>query len=56
MYEKELALKEKLIPELIGSEDRQALLVFVSIWLHEPYLEDSHQMLLDSMLIETDLK
>ena len=56
MYSKELVLKEKLIPEFIRTEDRETLMLYISLWLHEPYLEDSHKLLLESMLIEAELK
>jgi hypothetical protein len=56
MYAKELALKQKIFPYFTKTKDRNILLVYLSLWLHEPYLNDEKDILLESMLVETELR
>lgn len=56
IYRKELDLKEKLFPHFTRTRDRNELMVYLSLWLHEPYLSDEKDVLLESMLIETGLR
>ncbi|XP_031554061.1 cyclin-dependent kinase 2-interacting protein-like [Actinia tenebrosa] len=56
MFGKELELKQKIFPYFTKTNDRNILLVYLSLWLHEPYLSDEKDVLLESMLIETELR
>ncbi|XP_020909406.1 cyclin-dependent kinase 2-interacting protein [Exaiptasia diaphana] len=56
IYRKEMDLKEKLFPHFIRTKDRNQLMVYLSIWLNEPFLDDDKDVLLESMLIETGLR
>ncbi|KAK3730350.1 hypothetical protein QZH41_014845 [Actinostola sp. cb2023] len=56
MYGKELTLKQKLCSHFTRTKDRNELFVYLSLWLHEPYLNDEKDVLLESMLIETGLR
>lgn len=54
-YTRELSLKERLVTEFTYCKNRDQLMVYLSLWLHEPLLNDD-DVLLESMLIETDLR
>lgn len=56
MYYQELTLKEKIWPEYTRSQNRNMQLVFLSLWIHQPYLEESHKTVLESMLLEVGLR
>ncbi|XP_001621765.2 cyclin-dependent kinase 2-interacting protein [Nematostella vectensis] len=56
MYRKELTLKEKLFSSFTSTKDRTTLMVYLSLWLHSPYIDRDHDILLESMLVETDLR
>ncbi|XP_075388187.1 cyclin-dependent kinase 2-interacting protein isoform X1 [Tenrec ecaudatus] len=53
MYGKELLLKRTIVEELAHSADRDLALSYLSMWLHEPYVERTSQLLLEGMLLET---
>ncbi|XP_058961424.2 cyclin-dependent kinase 2-interacting protein [Pocillopora verrucosa] len=55
-YTKELSLKERLVMEFTHCKNRDELMVYLSLWLHEPLLNDENEVLLESMLIEADLR
>ena len=55
-FRKELSLKEKLVPEFHHCRNRDDLMVYLSLWLHEPLLDDDKDILLESMLIEAELR
>ena len=37
-------------------KNRDQLMVYLSLWLHEPLLGSDNDILLESMLIETELR
>ncbi|XP_003463176.2 cyclin-dependent kinase 2-interacting protein isoform X1 [Cavia porcellus] len=53
MYSCELHLKRTLAAELAHTSDRDLILSFLSMWLHQPYVERDSGLLLESMLLET---
>nr|XP_055160343.1 cyclin-dependent kinase 2-interacting protein [Nyctereutes procyonoides] len=53
MYQKELLLKRTVIEELAHTTDHDLTLSYLSMWLHQPYVETSSRLLLESMLLET---
>ncbi|XP_020614469.1 cyclin-dependent kinase 2-interacting protein-like [Orbicella faveolata] len=55
-FTKELSLKERLVTEFTYCKNRDQLMVYLSLWLHEPLLNDDNDVLLESMLIETELR
>ncbi|KAL9953864.1 hypothetical protein ACROYT_G041337 [Oculina patagonica] len=55
-FSKELSLKEKLVMEFAHCRNRDELMVYLSLWLHEPLLDSENDILLESMLIETELR
>ena len=55
-YCNELSLKEKLAPEITHCRNRDKLMVYLSLWLHEPLIQDDNNLLLESMLIEAELR
>lgn len=55
-FTRELSLKERLVTEFTYCKSRDQLMVYLSLWLHEPLLDDDDGVLLESMLIETELR
>lgn len=53
MYQKELLLKRMITEELAHAADHDLILSYLSMWLHQPYVETNSTMLLESMLLET---
>ncbi|XP_023587435.1 cyclin-dependent kinase 2-interacting protein isoform X1 [Trichechus manatus latirostris] len=53
MYRKELLLKRTIVEELAHSSDHDLALSYLSMWLHQPYVENASQLLLEGMLLET---
>ncbi|XP_005410806.1 PREDICTED: cyclin-dependent kinase 2-interacting protein [Chinchilla lanigera] len=53
MYTRELLLKRTVGAELAHASDRDLILSYLSMWLHQPYLERDSGLLLESMLLET---
>ncbi|XP_059230012.1 cyclin-dependent kinase 2-interacting protein [Mustela nigripes] len=53
MYQKELLLKRMITEELAHAADYDLTLSYLSMWLHQPYVETNSTMLLESMLLET---
>ena len=37
-------------------KNRDQLMVYLSLWLHEPLLDDDYEVLLESMLLEAELR
>ena len=53
MYSQELRLKRTVVEQLAHTADRDLALSYLSMWLHQPYLEAGSWLLLESMLLET---
>ncbi|XP_025967101.1 cyclin-dependent kinase 2-interacting protein isoform X2 [Dromaius novaehollandiae] len=53
MYKKELQLKQTIVQDIAHSADQDLLMVYLSSWLYQPYIENSSKLLLESMLLET---
>lgn len=53
MYSMELKLKQTIVQEIAHTTDRDLLMVYLSSWLYQPYVENSSTILLESMLLET---
>lgn len=53
MYQKELLLKRTVTEELAHAVDHDLTLSYLSMWLHQPYVETNSTLLLESMLLET---
>nr|XP_056707257.1 cyclin-dependent kinase 2-interacting protein [Euleptes europaea] len=53
MYTKELKLKQTIVQEIAHTTDQDLLMVYLSSWLYQPYIEQSSKVLLESMLLET---
>uniref|UniRef100_A0A672RCP4 Uncharacterized protein n=1 Tax=Sinocyclocheilus grahami TaxID=75366 RepID=A0A672RCP4_SINGR len=48
----ELALKT-ILRELAHTANADLSMVYLSLWLYQPYIEDSGKLLLGSLLLET---
>ncbi|KAM7164989.1 cyclin-dependent kinase 2-interacting protein isoform 2-T2 [Macrochelys suwanniensis] len=53
MYKKELRLKQTIVQEIAHTADQDLMMVYLSSWLYQPYIENSNKLLLESMLLET---
>lgn len=53
MYRKELLLKCTITEELAHTVDHDLTLSYLSMWLHQPYVEADSRLLLEGMLLET---
>lgn len=56
MYTHELAVKETIVDSVPEEQDNDTLTLYITTWLHEPYIEQSATSLLESMLLETGLR
>ncbi|XP_062568501.1 cyclin-dependent kinase 2-interacting protein-like isoform X2 [Saccostrea cucullata] len=53
MYQKELELKQSIYENVCHADSRDSVMFFTSAWVHQPYIEDRADLLLQSMLTET---
>ncbi|KAH0620350.1 hypothetical protein JD844_020675 [Phrynosoma platyrhinos] len=53
MYSNELKLKHTIVQEIAHTTDQDLLMVYLSSWLYQPYIENTSKVLLESMLLET---
>lgn len=53
MYKKELQLKQTIVQDIAHSADQDLMMVYLSSWLYQPYIENSSMLLLEAMLLET---
>ncbi|XP_043930470.1 cyclin-dependent kinase 2-interacting protein [Protopterus annectens] len=53
MYKKELDLKRTIVREIAHATEQNIMMIYLSSWLYQPYIEDSGRLLLESMLLET---
>ncbi|XP_042302048.1 cyclin-dependent kinase 2-interacting protein isoform X2 [Sceloporus undulatus] len=53
MYSNELKLKQTIVQEIAHTADQDLLMVYLSSWLYQPYIESTSKVLLESMLLET---
>ncbi|XP_067151094.1 cyclin-dependent kinase 2-interacting protein isoform X2 [Apteryx mantelli] len=53
MYKKELQLKQTIVQDIAHSADQDLLMVYLSSWLYQPYIDNSSKLLLEAMLLET---
>ncbi|XP_063146424.1 cyclin-dependent kinase 2-interacting protein isoform X2 [Candoia aspera] len=53
MYSQELKLKQTIVEEIAHTADQDLLMVYLSSWLYQPYIDNSNIVLLESMLLET---
>ncbi|XP_076305836.1 cyclin-dependent kinase 2-interacting protein [Tachypleus tridentatus] len=55
-YQKELKVKKCVVEEVAHLHERDTLMFFVSSWTYQPYIEDSSQLIVESMVVETGLR
>ncbi|XP_063295882.1 cyclin-dependent kinase 2-interacting protein [Pelobates fuscus] len=53
MYKKEMSLKKTIAGHIAHTSDQDLLMVYLSCWLYQPYIENSIKVLLEGMLLET---
>ncbi|XP_051878342.1 cyclin-dependent kinase 2-interacting protein isoform X2 [Pristis pectinata] len=53
MYKKELQLKSLIVQEIAHTSSCNLMMVQLSSWLYQPYIEEKATLLVESMLLET---
>ncbi|XP_067847881.1 cyclin-dependent kinase 2-interacting protein isoform X2 [Heptranchias perlo] len=53
MYKKELQLKSLIVQEIAHTSSCDLMMVQLSAWLYQPYIEEKARLLIESMLLET---
>ncbi|KAM4663060.1 cyclin-dependent kinase 2-interacting protein [Discoglossus pictus] len=53
MYKKEMSLKRAIVGGIAHTSDQDLLLVYLSSWLYQPYIDHNIKVLLEGMLLET---
>lgn len=53
MYKKEISLKKTIVGEMAHTSEQELLLVYLSCWLYQPYIDSGIKLFLESMLLET---
>ncbi|XP_069063407.1 cyclin-dependent kinase 2-interacting protein [Pleurodeles waltl] len=53
MYKKELDVKQTIVQEIAHTGDQDLMMVYLSTWLYEPYIDNDTKLLLESMVLET---
>ncbi|XP_069772556.1 cyclin-dependent kinase 2-interacting protein [Narcine bancroftii] len=53
MYKKELQLKSLIVREIAHTSSCDLMMVQLSSWLYQPYIEEKARLLVESMLLET---
>ncbi|GCB73783.1 cyclin-dependent kinase 2-interacting protein [Scyliorhinus torazame] len=53
MYKKELQLKRIIVQEIAHTSSPDLMMVELSAWLYQPYIEEKARLLTESMLLET---
>ena len=53
MYRKEMEVKNTISKNVSHSQSREELMMYSACWMHQPYIDDSATLLLESMLVET---
>ncbi|XP_071832816.1 cyclin-dependent kinase 2-interacting protein-like isoform X2 [Apostichopus japonicus] len=53
MYSQEIKLKESIVQDIAHQMSRDVLMTYISLWHHQPYLEERNHLMLKSMLLET---
>ena len=54
MYRDELDVKKSVVENIAHAPDRDTLMMYTAVWLHQPYIDNTE--LLESLLAETGLK
>lgn len=53
MYQKELELKQLIVENVCHTDDRNTIMFYTAAWVHQPYIDCSGTLLVESMLTET---
>ncbi|XP_061174758.1 cyclin-dependent kinase 2-interacting protein-like [Saccostrea echinata] len=53
MYQKELEVKQSIYENVCHAVSRDSVMFYTSAWVHQPYIEERADILLQSMLTET---
>lgn len=53
MYLKECELKQVIYENVCHAVSRDSVMFYTSAWVHQPYIEERAELLLQSMLTET---
>ena len=56
VYSQEMALRESIAGDILQQKERDTLTVYLSCWLHQPYISTESSDHLEAMLIECGLR
>ena len=56
MYQKELSVKKSIMENVAHSANRDTLMAYAAVWLHQPYIEQESEALIEAMILETGLR
>ena len=55
-YSQEMTLRENIVKDILQQTERDTLTVYLSCWLHQPYVSRDINDRLEAMLIECSLR
>ena len=55
-YSQELSLKQSIVDDFLIQTDRDTLTVYLSCWLHQPYIDTQSTDKLEAMLMGCELR
>ena len=53
MYQKELALKLTIVQNIAHATNQDVAMTMVYAWIHEPYIDEQSELILESLVQET---
>ena len=56
VYSQEMTLRENILSDILKQKDRDTLTVYLSCWLHQPYINSESSVHLEAMLTECGLR
>ena len=56
VYSQEMSLRESIVGDILQQKERDTLTVYLSCWLHQPYISSESNDQLEAMLMECGLR
>ena len=53
MYAEEIKLKQAVMENIAHTNDRDMMMFYMALWVHQPYIEQRSKILLDAMILES---
>ncbi len=55
-YSEEMSLKEEILADILVQKNQDTLAVYLSCWLHQPFLSPNFTVKLEALLTEVGLR